>query len=127
MGRLHSRVGPALLLAALAFSAPPAGAAVFDGPTWPTGADGYTIVPVCIDAASSATQTSSGASASLNPSLDDVVGQLCDALREGWEASSSVRFVGFFQCTEWEWRDSVRLYVHKNAANQTRTGDEGRD
>ena len=91
---------------------------------WPTGADGYTIIPVCLDPANSVEQAGSGGAASdPNPSLDHVVGQVRDALRENWEAHSSVRFVGWQVCTPREPRDHIRLRIHPDATNASGLGN----
>ena len=117
----------AAALAGVAVSAPaPVEAAVFDTAVrWPTRSDGATIVPVCVIDGSSAEQRDGGAIHELNPSLGDVVGRVRDALRRSWEASSSVRFVGWQHCSQLSdaaKAQAIGLYIHPDTDNNSYIG-----
>jgi hypothetical protein len=97
---------------------------------WPTRSDGYTVIPVCIAAGSSATQKNGGAIHDPNPSLEDVVGQVRDALRVNWEAYSSVRFIGWQNCdtlTQAQRDAAIGLYINKDIGNSSAVGTAAKD
>lgn len=112
----------ALGLVAISQSAP-AHASVFKNSVrWDIRADGYAIIPVCIVAGSSAAQKDGTLTHDPNPALSIVVGQVRDALRTSWEKHSSVRFVGWEDCTSLtpsEQAGAVGLYIHPDAGNRT--------
>jgi hypothetical protein len=92
---------------------------------WPTRSDGYTLIPVCFTANSSAAEKNDVGIHDPNPSLGDVVGQVRDALRVNWEAYSSVRFVGWQVCstlTQAERDEAVGLHIHRDAPNNSQVG-----
>ena len=98
---------------------------------WDTRSDGYTIIPVCIAAGSSAKRTKPGEGIhDPNPSLEDVVGQVRDALRSNWEAYSSVRFVGWQNCdnlTQAQRNEAIGLYIHADIGNSSALGIAAKD
>lgn len=124
-----ARVLVALMLA-LAFVAASlaasADASVFEnGTRWTTGSDGYTLIRVCIVDGSSADETDGGARHDPNPSLANVLGQVRDALRDNWEAYSSVRFVGWQDCSalnQSQRYEAAALYIDEHAGNSSRVG-----
>src|SRR3954470_836779 len=119
----------ACVIALLGVGATSASASIFaNWSRWPTAADGRTVVPVCVEEGSSAEQREAVGIHDPNPSLEDVVGQVRDALREGWEAYSSVRFVGWDPCGEASGRTPViRLTILPTVANVSGVGVESDD
>jgi astacin (peptidase family M12A) len=132
IGRVKVSVGTAsvtrfmrvlVVLLAIAFAATTqataANASVFDNFTrWPVDPSGYTIIPVCVAANSSVGAKKAGIA--FQPSLSDAIGQVRDALRRNWEAFSSVRFVGWRDCSnlsELDRRLTVGLLIHPDAMN----------
>lgn len=132
--RRDARWAWALITLVMAFAAAaqlaPAHASVFrNSSRWSPGLNGYTVIQVCITGGSSATQRNGGTIHEPNPSLEDVVGQVRDALRTNWEAYSSIRFVGWRDCQDLSTeslRAAIKLYIHPEAPNVSRVGTESR-
>ncbi len=124
-----------VLILALAFvattQAASADASVFvNDLRWPTRSDGYTVIRVCVVGGSSATQKDGGAIHDFNPSLEDVVGQVRDALRVNWEAYSSIRFVEWRDCaalTQAQRDEAMGLYIHPDTPNDSALGIAAKD
>jgi hypothetical protein len=105
----------------------PAQASVFKNSLrWNTSFDGYTYVPVCVDARSSTAQRGDGALAGLihdrNPDLREVIIRVQGALNNSWEKWSSVRFIGWQSCsslTAEQRKEYISLLVAPDAENST--------
>ena len=117
-------MGIALLLLATSTSA-----SVFDNDLrWPTGNDGYAIIPVCIVPGSSTEQRKGRTnfiSHARNPSLEEVVEKVRGALSSGWEAHSALRFVDWRACdllTFDERSEAIGMYIHPDAPNKSGVG-----
>lgn len=119
------------LFLASALCPTPAQASVFDSATaWPADPDGYTRISVCIeDGSSTREKKSSQLPHASNPSLEDVLDQVKDALQDNWERRTSVRFVDWEPCDDLsssERDGAVGLLIHKNGPNQSPVGTYAR-
>jgi hypothetical protein len=128
--RMAALLGGLAALAVTAAGAKEASASVFwNTVKWPSSNQGFTVIPVCIESGSTATESPDGALAGLivdpNPSLDTVVTHVRRALAQSWEANSSVRFVGFGPCsalTPTERSQAVGLNINPDADNESYLG-----
>jgi hypothetical protein len=117
-----------LTIAAAAISA--VDASVFDDvKRWPITTNGtsqgYTIIPICIAAGSSAEEKSGLTIHDQNPSLEDVIGRVRFALSDSWEKYSNVRFVGWKKCddlTNDQKLTTMGIYINKDAPNNCAVG-----
>lgn len=94
-----------------------------DGALWPAGRMGLVDVPVCVESSSSTEQKRPQWEWTVHdkvPALADVIGQVRDALRDGYERHSALRFTGWRACTGEP--GVVRLKIHPDEPNKSGTG-----
>lgn len=107
---------------------------------WSQDSSGRTVISVCIEKDSSVTERSSnwyqtwlthgwlaqdGWRDSSNPSLDEVIARIRNALKNSWERTGSISFIGWQFCdslTPEQQNNSIRFWIHPNADNKSFIG-----
>lgn len=119
-----------VLLLTFLNSLSPASASVFrDAGRWPQDEnEPLTFVKICIEKETSVEQKKNNLEFLLhasNPSVDDVVGKVREAIQGSWEMGSSLRFIGWEKCdtlTPEQRAEYVGFLIHPDADNISRVG-----
>lgn len=129
-----SRCAAALVLVLFTLSAGNASASIFARTKlWPQTSPGHTDIPVCIEDDSNVSQKRGGIYAGFiydrNPSLNDVVQRVRNALASSWESVSSVKFTDWRMCSQLspdQQSAAMHFYISPDAANASSIGTDTR-